>query len=410
MKARLVASVFIIAILGISSCRIDSNRNQSSLDSADVQVNEAPPNNSVQVNEAPPKNFVIANRFLQVFFSFNRDSLHALLSYAKSSQEEIFYHQKWSECAHYKFISMSHKYYEINDSTMVLPITLKNDLTDAFGEHDQVIDTFKLTIQNGVIISAKISSREPPRFDWAKEWVKKHRSGLVEKVCDASWANGSTPCECVLGLIQGFTEFKIAMDPYRQNHVNFFHDSNMNVEIDTIRAVEFDKTKMVVYRNRKLNGDSLVKVFAAQYKEVITLTDSCLVLKGKDKELRLCKNKSGDEKGWSGYEGLGYDHGYLLIEQFGYESWACYSFDPITRQYAITEGRPGFISNNLIYCVSNYYSDGTVQIVDTKGNRMFGFFLDNWEATAYYQQGNSIFIEYGQLGINESKLYLRVSF
>src|ERR1044071_8776713 len=77
-----------------------------------------------------PPNVALGNQFVDAFYSFNRDSLQSLLSAAKTSQPEILYYQKWAACAHYSVIDRSH-YFEKNDSTVVMPVTVKDDLMTA---------------------------------------------------------------------------------------------------------------------------------------------------------------------------------------------------------------------------------------------------------------------------------------
>ena len=49
-------------------------------------------------------NVEIAAEFINAFYSFNRESLHSTLTYAKDSQHSILYYQKWAECGKYKVI------------------------------------------------------------------------------------------------------------------------------------------------------------------------------------------------------------------------------------------------------------------------------------------------------------------
>ncbi len=74
------------------------------------------------------------------------------------------------------------------------------------------------------------------------------------------------------------------------------------------------------------------------------------------------------------------------------------------------QGQPQFVTNDLIWSVDQNYVDGAFQMVDTKHNSQFGFVLYDWAISGYYQQGNSIFIEYRQLVMNGYKLHLRVNF
>ncbi|HMG93242.1 MAG TPA: hypothetical protein VK589_24465 [Chryseolinea sp.] len=151
-------------------------------------------------------NLVIANEFIDAFYSFNRDSLESILSEAKLSQPSILYYQKWAECGNYKVITRN-DFIGKNDSIVLCPVTVKDDLMAGLNINFNVTDTFHLTITQGRIRSVVTSSNDPDVYYDAKEWVKQNRPDLIEKTCEGIWAGGPTPCECILGMIKGFKEF-----------------------------------------------------------------------------------------------------------------------------------------------------------------------------------------------------------
>ena len=152
-------------------------------------------------------NAVIANKFIDAFYSFNRDSLASLLSHAKESQPSILYYQKWAECGNYEIVKRG-DYIEKSDSLLLLPVTVKDDLMKALTINFNVTDTFHLAIRHGKIFSVQTSSNDLDVYHEAKEWVKLNRPELVKKACEGIWEGGPTPCECVKGMVTGFTEFK----------------------------------------------------------------------------------------------------------------------------------------------------------------------------------------------------------
>ena len=85
-------------------------------------------NKSIQLSQQT--NIDIGNKFINAFYSFNKDSLQTILNDAKESQPEILYYQKWAECANYKIVSRA-QYVEKNDSTIIFPITVEDDLMAA---------------------------------------------------------------------------------------------------------------------------------------------------------------------------------------------------------------------------------------------------------------------------------------
>lgn len=150
-------------------------------------------------------NIAVADNFINTFYSFDRDSLESTLSEAESSQPNILYYQKWAECAHYKVL---HKgaFIVKNDSLVMCPVTVKDDLMAALKIDFNVTDTFNVTIRNGRIRSVETSSNDPKEYYEAKDWVKNNRPEYIEKQCEGIWEGGPTPCECVQGMVKGFGE------------------------------------------------------------------------------------------------------------------------------------------------------------------------------------------------------------
>ena len=152
-------------------------------------------------------NFKIANQFVDAFYSFNKDSLKAVLSDAEESQPNIMYYQKWAECGHYEVIDRG-KYFERNDSVVTFPVTVKDDLMKALGINFNVTDTFYILIQHGRIRSVTNSSNDLDEYYKAKEWVKNNYTDSFEIACRDIWNGGPTPCECIQLIVKGFAEYK----------------------------------------------------------------------------------------------------------------------------------------------------------------------------------------------------------
>lgn len=157
-------------------------------------------------DDGSDSNVAVGKRFINAFYSFNRDSLQAILSGAEQSQPEILYYQKWAECAHYKVIDRSH-HMERSDSTVIFPVTVQDDLIKALAIDFNVTDTFHISFSRGRISSVKTSSNDPDLYWEAKEWVKKNHPEWIEKACEGIWNGGPTPCECAQGMIKGLSEF-----------------------------------------------------------------------------------------------------------------------------------------------------------------------------------------------------------
>ena len=149
----------------------------------------------------------IANNFIDTFYSFDRDSLASVLSLAQGSQPNILYYQKWAECAHYKIVKRG-PFISKNDSVVLCPVTVKDDLMGALDIDFNVTDTFHVSIIDGRIHSVETSSNDLDVYYDAKEWVKQNRPEYVTEQCKGIWEGGPTPCECVLGMVKGFGEFR----------------------------------------------------------------------------------------------------------------------------------------------------------------------------------------------------------
>ncbi|MEO5975521.1 MAG: hypothetical protein ABIS36_14790 [Chryseolinea sp.] len=160
---------------------------------------EVPVNNS--------SNIVVAIKFIDAFYSFNRDSLASLLSNAEASQPNILYYQKWAECAHYEILKRN-TFFEPSDSLVIFPVTVKDDLMAALKIAFNVTDTFHISFRHGRIRSVETASNDLNTYYDAKSWVKQNRPEFIEKPCEGIWDGGPTPCECVKGMLKGFVEFE----------------------------------------------------------------------------------------------------------------------------------------------------------------------------------------------------------
>lgn len=151
-------------------------------------------------------NLKVANEFIDAFYSFDKDSLQAILSQADETSQGTLYYQEWAECGNYEIIER-HKCILKNDSTIICPVTVKDDLIGALNIDFYVTDTFYLTIVNQQIRSVSNSSNDPMQYYQAKEWVMLNRPELIEIPCEGIMEDGITPCECVQAMVRGFVEF-----------------------------------------------------------------------------------------------------------------------------------------------------------------------------------------------------------
>lgn len=178
--------IFVIVILLISGCKNSSHSKVLTIEEANVNL---------------------ASEFIDAFYSFNSDRLASSLSQAKESQPNLIYYQKWAECGNYKVVDRQ-EFIKENDSMIICPVTVKDDLMAALDIDFNVTDTFRITIKKGNIRSVTTSSNDPELYYTAKDWVKQNRSEIIEVPCEGIWEGGPTPCECIKAMIRGFGEFK----------------------------------------------------------------------------------------------------------------------------------------------------------------------------------------------------------
>jgi hypothetical protein len=121
------------------------------------------------------------------------------------------YYQKWAECGNYEILNRF-KCVEKNDSLVICPVTVKDDLMGALQLDLNVTDTFHITIKERQIRSVQTSSNDPVIYYEAEDWIRKNRPELIEKPCEGAREGGPTPCECIKGTIKGLIEFNAIIE------------------------------------------------------------------------------------------------------------------------------------------------------------------------------------------------------
>lgn len=168
---------------------------------------------NVSVTSKKESNLTIANQFIDAFYSFDKDSLQAILRQTDESKQSILYYQGWAECGNYKIIDR-HECIVKNDSIIICPITVEDDLIGALNINFNVTDTFHLTIIDGKVHTIQTSSNDPDQYYQAKEWIKQNLPELIEIPCEGIMEDGTTPCECVQAMVKGFAEFEASSKTY----------------------------------------------------------------------------------------------------------------------------------------------------------------------------------------------------
>lgn len=147
-----------------------------------------------------------AEAFVDAFYSFDAQRLKDALSAAPESVPRISYYQGWAEGGNYAIVQRMPCRVE-SAEWVNCSITVKDDLFQALGLRFHATDTFHLGFSDGKIVSARVSSNDPPEFDRALDWVYNERSELTDEPCRDSFEGGRTPQACVRAVVQGLREF-----------------------------------------------------------------------------------------------------------------------------------------------------------------------------------------------------------
>ena len=150
----------------------------------------------------------VANEFIDAFYSFDPAQLESILELATESKQGIMYYQGWAEGGNYEVKNRAACQVR-NDSLIVCPVTVKDDLIGALQIDMFVTDTFHITIRDMKIMHIATSSNDPSLFHEARKWVRENRPELVEAPCDKAT---NAPGDCVRAMVQGYREF-IAVRP-----------------------------------------------------------------------------------------------------------------------------------------------------------------------------------------------------
>lgn len=149
----------------------------------------------------------IADQFVEAFYSFDRARLESVAAEAGESLAMITYYQGWAQGGNYKVITR-HPYVEKNDSVLICPVTVEDDLIKALQLDIHVTDSFHLTIVDGAIRFIKTSSNDPDLFRQAMDWVNENKTDEIAVPCEGIGGEGKTPGDCCKAFVKGFAEFR----------------------------------------------------------------------------------------------------------------------------------------------------------------------------------------------------------
>jgi hypothetical protein len=162
--------------------------------------------------EVPPSKIVesvdlsAAEKFVDAFYSFNRQELESTLSFAEESIPKIAYYQGWAAGGNYTIVNRM-PCSQDGEASVSCSITVKEDLMGALGIDFDVTDTFHLSFSEGKIVSVRNSSNDLQVFHDAVKWVWRERPELVRESCKGYFDGGPTPGKCAQAMVRGLAEF-----------------------------------------------------------------------------------------------------------------------------------------------------------------------------------------------------------
>lgn len=152
------------------------------------------------------QNLNTAERFIDAFYSFDRERLGAIVKSAGESGQRILYYQGWAEGAHYKVLNRAPCAPE-SAQTIACPITVQDDPVLALKTGFNVTDTFHLTFDGTSLVTIDTSSNDQPVYHQARDWVKRQMPEVMTGPCKGFFEGGSTPGDCARAMTEGYRRF-----------------------------------------------------------------------------------------------------------------------------------------------------------------------------------------------------------
>lgn len=148
----------------------------------------------------------VAAAFIDYFYSFDSDRLHAAMENATPSMPDILYYQRWAKAGHYVVLARKPCRFDKADEVSC-GVTVKDDLAPALHINYHVTDTFHFAFRHRRIVKVWNSSDDPPEFHEAMEWLRDTHPQVFTGPCLGIWKGGPTPEDCVRAVVKGFEGF-----------------------------------------------------------------------------------------------------------------------------------------------------------------------------------------------------------
>jgi len=148
----------------------------------------------------------IAEAMIDAFYSFDPESLAALLIDAGESADQLLYYQGWAEGGNYKIIERG-PCVAVTQSQVRCPVTVEDDPVMALGSDFKVTDTFTITFEGTTISDVETSSNDQPIYYQARDWVLANMPEIMAGPCKGFFAGGPTPGDCARAMAEGYRAF-----------------------------------------------------------------------------------------------------------------------------------------------------------------------------------------------------------
>ena len=144
-----------------------------------------------------------AERFVDAFYSWDRQALAETLSEGTEGSEQVIYYQGWAEGGNYAI--EVRRPCEWVEKVIQCPITVTDDFGRTLGY--TATDTFHLTFQDSKIVGVKFTADDPQIFSELQAWMTTERPQIFAGPCKDLFAGGTTPGDCARAVAQAAKDF-----------------------------------------------------------------------------------------------------------------------------------------------------------------------------------------------------------
>ena len=148
----------------------------------------------------------LGEAFVEAFYSFDSGALEAL--FADGEATAALYYQGFAEGGNYRVFDRVPCVASItNEDEVLCPVTVEDDAMMALDTSYKVTDTFRLTVEDDLIVDMGVMTDDPPIIQDAVGWVFSTYPELMDGACSGMWFDGETPGDCSRAIVAGVREY-----------------------------------------------------------------------------------------------------------------------------------------------------------------------------------------------------------